>query len=134
MGFARGGGRVGPEGTRAQPLADRNELDAVILAQRHTDPSPSQTEFRYMNHARKCELTNLPNGYTYDVDSIPSAAGGAAGDHRLLRADGSAHPMTFAVRPCVVGFRTPTSDGPAELDFSKQSDSVARAALAGLAT
>lgn len=57
-----------------------------------------------------------------------------AGDHRLLRADGSAHPMTFAVGPCVAGFRAPISDGPAELDFFTQNDSVARAALAGLAT
>jgi hypothetical protein len=65
---------------------------------------------------------------------FPSAAGGTAGDHRLPRADGSAHPMAFAVGPCVVGFRMPISDGPTELDFFTQSDSVARAALAGLAT
>jgi hypothetical protein len=42
--------------------------------------------------------------------------------------------MAFAVGPCVVGFRMPIGDGPTELDFFTQSDSVARAALAGLAT
>jgi len=57
-----------------------------------------------------------------------------AGDHRLLRADGTPHSSTFAVGPCVAGFRAPISDGPAELDFFTQNDSVARAALAGLAT
>ncbi|MEB3371622.1 FAD/NAD(P)-binding protein [Saccharopolyspora mangrovi] len=52
-----------------------------------------------------------------------------AGDHRLLRADGTAHPTRFAIGPYVAGVHTGTS-GPGASGFFAGSDLVARTALA----
>ncbi|SFS65927.1 FAD/NAD(P)-binding protein [Saccharopolyspora flava] len=51
-----------------------------------------------------------------------------AGDHRLLRSDGTAHPNRFAIGPYVAGIHTPTS-GPGASGFFAGSDLLARTAL-----
>ncbi|GAA4884792.1 FAD/NAD(P)-binding protein [Saccharopolyspora cebuensis] len=90
-----------------------------------TLPDTGDDLLRRLRDRGECAArTHLEQGVGYTTGKI----GVRASDHRLLHADGRAHPRRFAVGPYVAGVHA-AGDGPVASGFFEISDLLARSAL-----
>ncbi|WP_406692042.1 FAD/NAD(P)-binding protein [Saccharopolyspora sp. ID03-671] len=121
-GVFRAAGELTPEPVEARVLVESRLRTPSLL-------DTSDALLRRLRETGEC----VPQTH-HDADGTEHTTGKIsvrAGDHRVLRADGTPHPNRFAIGPYVAGVHTPTS-GPGASGFFASSDLLARTALEGL--